>query len=119
LLSNAKSWDVKSKHDIKGGIWPRAMCPHTSKKRSKPFVKSSRTKQYHKNSYTIPERPPKERHSEKAKTETNASQFKVTSILGWKSSTKGGGGGVNLRKWVEKVKDSRGLIKRHCRCARN
>jgi hypothetical protein len=64
------------------------MCPHTLKKRSKPFVKSCRTKQYHKSSYTIPEGPLEERCGEEAKVHINASQFKITSISWWKSSTK-------------------------------
>jgi hypothetical protein len=37
------------------------MCPHTLKKRLKPLAKSSRTKQYCKSSYTIPEKPPEEK----------------------------------------------------------
>jgi hypothetical protein len=31
-----------------------AMCPHSLKKRSKPFAKSFGTKWFHKSSYTIP-----------------------------------------------------------------
>jgi hypothetical protein len=43
------------------------MCPHTSKKRSKPFAKSFGTKQYHKSSYTILKGPPKEKRGEQNK----------------------------------------------------
>jgi hypothetical protein len=50
------------------------MCPHILKKSSKPFVKSSGTKQCHKSSYTISERPPEERHGEQTNVEINASQ---------------------------------------------
>ncbi len=66
------------------------MCPHTSKERSKPLAESSRTKHFRKSSYTIPKGPPEEKHGEWTKASTNASWFRVTSILGWKSSTKGG-----------------------------
>jgi hypothetical protein len=52
------------------------MCPHISKKRSKPFAKSSGTKQSHKSSYTIPKGPPEGRCGEQAKTNINASQSK-------------------------------------------
>ncbi len=89
-FSNAKNQDAKNKHDTKGGIWPQTMCPHTTKKRSKPLAKSFRTKQSHKSSYTVFEGPLKERRGEWAKVETNASWFKVTFVIKWKSSTKGG-----------------------------
>ncbi len=63
------------------------MCPHTSKNRSKPLIKSSRTKQSYKSSYTIPEWSPEKKQ---AKAKTNVFRSKVTSISRWKSSTKGG-----------------------------
>jgi hypothetical protein len=66
------------------------MCPHTLKKKLKPFVESFGTKNYCKNSYTIPKGPPKERCDEQAKVEINVFQFKITSISIWKSSTKKG-----------------------------
>jgi hypothetical protein len=40
------------------------MCPHISKKRSKPLAESYGTKKSHKNSYTILEGPLKERCDE-------------------------------------------------------
>jgi hypothetical protein len=43
------------------------MCPHISKKRSKPLPKSLGTKQSHKNSYTIPKGLLDKRHGERAK----------------------------------------------------
>jgi len=89
-FSNAKNRNVKNKRDIEGGTWLRTMCPHASKKRSKALAKSSRTKQSCKSSYTIPKKPLEERCDKRAKAETNVFRFKVTSILGWKSSTKGG-----------------------------
>jgi hypothetical protein len=67
-FSNAYGGDVESKRDIEGEIWPWAMCPQISKKRSKPFVKSFGTKQSHKSSYTICETPPKEICNEQTKT---------------------------------------------------
>ncbi len=87
-FSNVNSGDAESKCDTKGGTWPQTMCPHTSKKRSKPLVKSFGTKQSRKSSYTILEGPMEERCDEWTKLETNVSQSKVTSISGWKSSTK-------------------------------
>jgi hypothetical protein len=45
------------------------MCPHTSKKRLKPLVKSFGTKQFHKSSYIIFEGPLKEKHGEQTKVE--------------------------------------------------
>jgi hypothetical protein len=57
------------------------MCPHTSKKKSKPFAKSSRTKQFCNRSYTIFERLLNERHGECAKMEINASWFKITYVF--------------------------------------
>ncbi len=88
-FSNTKSWDAENKHDTEGGTWPQAMCPHTLKKKPKPFAKSSKTKQSRKSSYTIPKGPLK-RQGERAKAKTNASQSKITSMSRWKSSTKGG-----------------------------
>jgi hypothetical protein len=49
------------------------MCRHISKKKSKPFAKSSRIKQFLKRSYTILERLLHERHGEFAKMEISAS----------------------------------------------
>jgi hypothetical protein len=65
------------------------MCSHTSKKRSKPLTKTFGTKPFHKSSYTILEGPLEKRHGEQVKTKINASQFKITLVSGWKSSTKG------------------------------
>jgi hypothetical protein len=62
------------------------MCPYTSKKKLKPFTKSSRTKQSCKSSYTIP----KKKHNKQTKAEINASQSKATFVSRWKSSTKRG-----------------------------
>jgi hypothetical protein len=56
------------------------MCPHTFKK-SKSLTKSYGTKQYHKSSYTIHERPPNEKHGEHTTTKKNASQFKITCVF--------------------------------------
>jgi hypothetical protein len=53
------------------------MCPHTSKKRLKPFAKSYGIKQSCRSSYTIPETPPKKRCGKQAKAKINASQYKV------------------------------------------
>jgi hypothetical protein len=72
-LSNANSGDVERKYDIEGGIWPQTICPQTSKKRLKPFVKSFGTKQFCKSSYTIYQGPLEERCNERTKTETNVS----------------------------------------------
>jgi hypothetical protein len=52
------------------------MCPHTSKKISKPLAKSSKAKQFHKSSYTRPKGLPNERCGECAKVEINAFQSK-------------------------------------------
>jgi hypothetical protein len=52
------------------------MCPHISKKTSKPLVKSFGTKQFHKSSYTIPKGLPNERCGECAKVEINVFQSK-------------------------------------------
>ncbi len=38
--------------------------PHTFKKKLEPFVESSRTKEFHKSSYTIPKGPPEKRCGE-------------------------------------------------------
>jgi len=67
------------------------MCPNTLKKRKlNPLVESFGTKQSCKSSYTILKGPSKERCGERAKAKINASQFKITFVLGCKSSTKGG-----------------------------
>ncbi len=66
------------------------MCPHTSKKRLKPLAKAYGTKQFGRSSYTIFEKPLEERHGEWVKVKTNVSWSKVTFVLKWKSSTKGG-----------------------------
>jgi len=63
-FSNVKNQDVESNHNIEGRTLPQAMCPHTSKKWSKPFANSSGTKQSHKNSYTIPKGPLEKRRDE-------------------------------------------------------
>jgi hypothetical protein len=52
------------------------MCPHTSKKISKPFAKLFGTKQFHKSSYTTPKGLPSERCGECAEVEINAFQSK-------------------------------------------
>jgi hypothetical protein len=74
------------------------MWPHNLKKRLKPLTKSSRTKQSYRSSYTIPKRPLEERHGERTKAETNASQFKITFISKWKSS-KNGGRSTSIGGW--------------------
>jgi hypothetical protein len=56
---------------------------YIKKKKSKPLVKSSRTKKSHKSSYTILKRPLDERCGECAKIEINASEAQITSIFGW------------------------------------
>jgi hypothetical protein len=53
-----------------------SICPHTSKKISKPLAKSFGTKQFHKSSYTIPKRLSNERCGECVKVEINAFQSK-------------------------------------------
>jgi hypothetical protein len=50
------------------------------KKKSKPLAKSSKTKQFHKSSYTILEGLLDERHGERIKTKINACLFKTKSI---------------------------------------
>jgi hypothetical protein len=52
------------------------MCPHTSKKISKPLAKLSKTKQFHKSSYTIPKGLSNERCGECVKMEINVFQSK-------------------------------------------
>ncbi len=48
-------------------------CAHILKKKeSKPFAKSSRTKQFHKSSYTILKGPSEEKRGEQAKAKINA-----------------------------------------------
>ncbi len=68
--------DVINKCDTNGGMWPWAMCPHTSRKRWKAFVESSRTKQFHKSSYIIFEGPIDERRGERVKVEINVFYLK-------------------------------------------
>lgn len=89
-FSHAKSWDVEKKHNTKNGTWFRTMCPHILKKRLKSLVKSFEIKKIHKSLYTTLKGPLEERCGEWTKIEINASQLKVTSILGWKSPMKGG-----------------------------
>ncbi len=72
-FSKISNCDAASKHNMDGGTWPRTMCRHISKKKSKPFAKSSRIKQFLKRSYTILERLLHERHGEFAKMEISAS----------------------------------------------
>jgi hypothetical protein len=53
-FSNINNCDATRRRDIVGGTWPQVMCPHISKKVSKPQLgKSSRTKQSYKSLYTI------------------------------------------------------------------
>jgi hypothetical protein len=66
-FSKTNSHDPTSRCDIDGKPWSQAMCPHISKKKSKPLTKSSRTKQYCKSSYTIFKGPLDERHGEHVK----------------------------------------------------
>ncbi len=89
-FSNANNGDAKNKRNTKGGTWIWAMCPHILKKKLKPLVKSLGTKQSHKSSYTILEGPSEERCDERTKIETNVFWSKVTFVLRWKSSMKGG-----------------------------
>jgi hypothetical protein len=49
------------------------MCPHISKKKSKPLVESFGMKQSHKSSYTIPKGLLDERCGEHAKEKINTS----------------------------------------------
>jgi hypothetical protein len=65
-------------------------CVHIFKKRLQPLAESFGTKKSHKNSYTIPKRPPNERHGECIKVEISVSRFKVTIIFLWKLLTKKG-----------------------------
>jgi hypothetical protein len=66
------------------------MSLHSSKQKSKPLAKSSRTKQYHKSSYTIFKRLLNERRGECIKAKINAYLSQKKSIFGLKSLTKGG-----------------------------
>jgi len=80
---------IFSYYNMEGGMWPWTMCPHTLKKRLKPFVKSFGTKHSYKGSYTVFEGPPEERCGEWAKAKINASWSKVTFVSKWKSLMKG------------------------------
>jgi hypothetical protein len=72
-FSNARSWDVKNKHDIGGGTWTQVMCPNTLKKRKlNPFAESFGTKQSCKSSYTILEGPLQKKCGEWTKAKINA-----------------------------------------------
>jgi len=65
------------------------MCLHISKQKSRPLVKSSRTKKYHKSSYATFKGLLHERRGECIKGKINASLPKTRSISRLKSSTKG------------------------------
>ncbi len=90
LFFQLRSWDAKKKL----GYWKWNMTlsnvPTYLKKRLKPLVDTFGTKQFHKSSYTVFEGPLKEKCGEWTKVKLNAFWFKVTSILGWKSSMKRG-----------------------------
>jgi hypothetical protein len=66
------------------------MCPHTSKTKLKPLVKSSRITQSHKSSFTILKRLPNERRGECAKMKINASWSKSTFVVGWRPTLTSG-----------------------------
>ncbi len=89
-FSNVRSRNAKSKCNSEGRTCLWTMCPHISKKRSKPLTKSSKTKQSYKSSSTISERSSEERCDERTNIEINASWSKITSVSRWKSSTKEG-----------------------------
>jgi hypothetical protein len=58
------------------------MCPHISKKKSKPLTKSLGTKQFRKSSYTILKGPPDEKGGKCVKVEINASLSKTRFVFG-------------------------------------
>jgi hypothetical protein len=76
-FSKASSCDVASKNDTDEKTWSHAMCPYTSKKKSKPLTKSFTTKQSCKNLYTILKGWLDEKWDEHVKTKINASKFKI------------------------------------------
>jgi hypothetical protein len=61
------------------------MCPHTTKHKIKSTRKTSKIKQSHKSSYTIPKKLPNERCGECAKTKINVFWFKATFVFGRRS----------------------------------
>jgi hypothetical protein len=56
-FSKTNSRNATSKHDTNGRTQSQTMCLNISKKRLKPLAKSSKTKQFGKNLYTILEGP--------------------------------------------------------------
>ncbi len=81
---NVSNHDVISKHDIDGEN-DHVQCAHIPQKNKlKPLVKSSKIKQSHKSSHTIPKRLPNERCGERAKTKIIFFWFKATFVFGWK-----------------------------------
>jgi len=105
------------KCDTQGGTWPWIMCSHISKKKSKPFTKSFRTKTI---SFKLI-------HHTRGATErknwwTNQSRNKWVSILSnlcFKMENINKRGKINFNKWMENAKDFYGLVKWGFRCVWN